>query len=600
MFNVTIRSGEQIYNINASQGENLLDVIRKAGAFVNSPCNGNGTCGKCRVRILSGYLPGPGEAEVKLLGEDMVKAGWRLSCRYTIVSDAELLVEDGGRQAQIVTGGIHRRIELKPVVTREFISLEKPGLANQTADLERISGSSFQADNVNMGLIRAIPDIIRKNDFNISVVKMGTKLLNVEDSSRTQLYGAAFDIGTTTIAAYLVDLSRGERVCVHSLLNPQHIYGADVISRIQHTIGNESGLDVMNSLIIGAINNCIEAMCREAGISNRDIYAITFVGNTTMVHFLLKVSARNIAAAPFIPAVTSRLNLEASKLRIHINPCGIACVLPAVSAYIGADTVAAVLATGMHQQDEISLLIDIGTNGEIVLGGRNSLHACSSAAGPAFEGANIRNGMGSVRGAINSISLSDGMKFTTIGQTEPVGICGTGIVDGIAQMLEIGMIDETGRIDDGWKPASEVQAGLAANLTVTGNMKAFVISGDIAITQKDIRELQNAKAAIAAGIKILVKQSGISFDNISNVYLAGGFGTYMNIGNALKIGLIPSELAGKIKPAGNAAGQGAIEALLSEDSLAQACSIAGKIEYVELSGSKDFNDLYVDNMMFEQ
>jgi uncharacterized 2Fe-2S/4Fe-4S cluster protein (DUF4445 family) len=253
----------------------------------------------------------------------------------------------------------------------------------------------------------------------------------------------------------------------------------------------------------------------------------------------------------------------------------------------------------MHLQEEISLLIDIGTNGEIVLGNKDNLYACSSAAGPAFEGANISSGIGSVKGAISSISLQSGLSYTTIGNASPIGICGTGIVDGIAQMLDIGLIDETGRLNDTWKPESKENSCIAENLSVIDGIKALIIDGDIAISQKDIRELQNAKAAIAAGINVLIKQASISFDNIKNVYLAGGFGTYINIASALQIGLIPSELKGRIQTVGNAAGQGAIEGLISQQSLSQANNISKKIKYIELSASKDFNGFYIDCMMFE-
>lgn len=600
MFKVIIKTSEKSYEIMASQDQNLLELLRENRIAVNSPCNGNGTCGKCRVRISSGYLPEASQNESKILGSRAIEAGYRLSCSYNIQSDIKVLLEDGTLQAQIVTEGRQRSIALLPIITKENVSLEKPGLSNQTGDFERVIGDTFEVGTPNMQLIRMIPEIIRQYDYNISLIKMGNGLLGVEaGDTRKVLYGVAVDVGTTTIAAYLIDLSTGKRLCVHSLLNPQKIFGADVISRIKHTIDTADGLEEMHSLIINEINSCIEAMCEETKVARTSIYAITFVGNTTMMHFLLKVPAKHIASAPFIPTITSMLNLNVKELGLDINPFGIVCILPSVSAYIGADTVAAVLSTGMHQQEENSLLIDIGTNGEIVLGNKDKLYACSSAAGPAFEGANIRNGIGSVKGAINSISLQTGVNYTTIGNASPVGICGTGIVDGIAQMLDVGLMDETGRLDDEWEPASEEQTGLAQNISIIDGIKAFVINGDIAITQKDIRELQNAKAAIAAGINVLVKQSGISFDDIKNVYLAGGFGTYINIDSALKIGLIPSQLKGRIQSVGNAAGQGAVEGLISRDSLYQANVISKKIKYIELSASKDFNDFYVECMMFE-
>ncbi len=600
MHKVIVKNNGQINELTASDGQNLLELFRKSDISINTPCNGNGTCGKCKVRILSGHLPEASGNEIKVLGPEAIKQGFRLSCGYGVVSGMEIMLEGGSIQAQIVTEGRQREIALSPIVTRENATLGKPDLTSQTGDYERILGDGPEAEVPDMELIRGLPELLRQNDFNISLVKSGSRLLGVEAGTAGKgLYGVAVDIGTTTIAAYLLDLTTGKRISVNSSLNPQKVYGADVISRIKHTLENEEGLAEMQSLIISEINKCIGAMCGEAGISSESIYAVTFVGNTTMMHLLLRVTAKNIAAAPFIPAVTSMLKLKASQLGIDINKAGIACVLPCVSAYIGADTVGAVLSTGIHEQEEMSLLIDIGTNGEIVLGSRNSMYACSSAAGPAFEGANIRNGMGSVKGAINSISLKSGVEFTTIGNASPAGICGTGIVDGIAQLLEAGLIDETGRIDDEWEPASEEQSKLAGNLTDINGMNAFVIDGDIAITQKDVRELQNAKAAIAAGINVLVRQAGISFDDIKNVYLAGGFGTYINIDNALKIGLIPEQLKGKIQSVGNAAGQGAIESLISLDSLSQAVMISKKIKYIELSSSKDFNDFFIDCMMFE-
>ncbi len=598
---LTVKTNEEIYEIIAEEGKNLLELLREAHISINSPCNGNGTCGKCKVKMKSAFLPPATSNELKILDANALEEGYRLSCSFSIRSDMEVLLEGVNLQAQIVTEGKQRAIELSPIISKEMVTLRKPDLSCQTADFERVVGEAAGVDNINLQLIRSIPEIIREKDYNISLIKMGDRLLGIEagDTLKSQ-YGVAVDVGTTTIAAYLIDLSNGERLCVKSALNPQKTFGADVISRIKHTIEEAAGLEEMQELIINGVNNCIKAMCEEVNISRTSIYAITLVGNTTMQHFLLRVPAKNIAAAPFIPAVTSMININAKELGIDINPFGIACILPSVSAYIGADTVAAVLSTGMHMQEEIALLIDIGTNGEIALGNRDKLYACSSAAGPAFEGANIRNGIGSVQGAINSISLRSGLEFTTIGNVKPIGICGTGIVDGVAQMLEAGIIDETGRIDDEWEPGSPELSAMQNNIITLDKMSALAINDDIAITQKDIRELQNAKAAIAAGINVLVKEAGISFSDIKNVYLAGGFGTYINIDSALKIGLIPAQLRGRIQAVGNAAGQGAIEALISKDSLSEANNISKKIKYVELSGSKDFNDYYIDCMMFEE
>lgn len=608
MYKIKVHTGNEISDFTVEDDRKLLVQLREHGIFPESPCNGNGTCGKCRIKVISGKLPEPAANEVKLLGMPAVLSGWRLACMLPVLSDLEIVAEAGSSQAKIVTGGKQRAIGLKPLVEKSAVQLGHPGLINQTADCERINSLISSSEGGGLELVRKVPELLRKSDFNVTLVKSGSRLLDVEAGDTGQsLYGVAVDIGTTTIASYLVDLLTGKKLYVNSLLNPQKIFGADVISRIKHTMDNgPAGLEELHRLITDAINASIAVLCSQAGIAPPGIHAVTLVGNTTMLHLLLKVSPRYIATAPFVPAFTSKMLLQAKDLGISINPLGLVCVLPSVSAYIGADTVAAVLSAGMFRQKAPSLLIDIGTNGEIVLGGETGLFACSSAAGPAFEGANIRDGMGSITGAISSVSLARGLSCKTIGNSRPAGICGTGMVDLLAQLLETGIIDETGRIAAGWKAVLPAQKELEDRITTIDGMNAFVVcpagqtlSGrEIVLTQKDVRELQNAKAAIAAGINVLVKEAGIGFEDISEVYLAGGFGSYMDIGSALKIGLIPPALSGKISAVGNAAGQGAIEALMNRDCLKLADEISKNMKYIELSASKDFNDYYVDCMMF--
>lgn len=615
MFQVIIHSNNKTVQLQINDSQNLLYHLRENGFAINSPCNGNGTCGKCRVKILSPNFAGASENEIKLLGIAAIENGYRLACRIFIESDLEISLEDEDLPAKILTEGIQRSVDVIPLVSKESVKLVKPDLSDQNSDLERLDKWAHLEAPAGLALLRSLPAVLRKDNYNITLIKDvsdqsadKSRIIGVEPGDTTgALYGAAVDIGTTTIASYLVDLRSGKRLCVNSLLNPQKIYGADVISRIKHTMDSAEGLEQLHGQIVNAINASVSVMCSQARISPDNIYAITLVGNTTMLHLLLKVEPRYIASAPFTPGFTATVKLRAQELGISINPDGLVCILPTVSAYIGADTVGAVLSTGMHTQADTSLLIDIGTNGEIVLGNRDRLYACSSAAGPAFEGANIRNGMGSIAGAISTVSLKQGLGCTTIGDTRPIGICGTGVVDALAQLLEVGIVDETGRIDMEWKPNVPEQAALSERLSVVDGMNAFIICDkeetpicrEIAITQKDIRELQNAKAAIAAGINVLVKEAGISFNDIKTVYLAGGFGSYINIESALKIGLIPSALEGKIQTVGNAAGQGAIETLINSDSLKTAEEISRRIKYIELSASKDFNDSYVECMMFE-
>jgi len=321
----------------------------------------------------------------------------------------------------------------------------------------------------------------------------------------------------------------------------------------------------------------------------------------------MKLPCKTLAVSPFIPVTAEMQHIRASQLGININKQGSAIILPSVSAYVGGDTVAAVLASGMHEDKDISLLIDLGTNGEIVLGCKDWMYSCSTAAGPAFEGANIRNGVAGIQGAIDKVTIDTDIKYTTIGNKKAIGICGSGIVDAVAEMIRTGIIDETGRILDDDELESDSAKQYSERVVTTDGNNSFLIASrtecdcddDIVITQKDVRELQNAKAAVAAGIRILIKEAGIEIKDIAKVYLAGGFGSYIDTESAAIIGLYPGELKGRIESIGNAAGIGSIQVLLSEKMLANAEKVKNMIKYIELSARPDFMDEYVECMMFE-
>lgn len=603
---VRIHRKNKVTEDKVEAGTNLLKFLRNNSIEVSTPCGGKGTCGKCRVAV-TGLTEKPSSKEERLLGNNALEKGYRLACYNTINSDVDIYLDEADEEASIVTAGKERSIKLEPIISKEFAELGTPDIHDQLSDIERVLSFSKAAKTDNsIDLIRELPGILREGDFKVTNVYMDNKLISVEPGDTTRkLFGVAVDIGTTTIAAYLYDLSTGKKVDVYSMLNPQRKFGADVISRIEYTASSREALNEMNKVIIDCINGIVQHFTSSRYIKVSDVYTVVFVGNTTMMHFLMKVDAKNIAASPFIPATTQLHKFRAKELGISINPNGYAVVFPCVSGYIGADTVAAVLSSGMYDREEISLLIDIGTNGEIVLGNNKWLFACSTAAGPAFEGANIRNGVGGIKGAIDKISFNNGLAYTTIGGERPVGICGSGIVDAIAGMLSAGIIDETGRIAD--DEIDSVPEELRDRLIDIDGLSSFLLAAagecaadmDIAITQKDVRELQNAKAAIAAGIKTLAKRAEINLKDIDKVYLAGGFGSYINVDSALKIGLIPMELKGRIESIGNAAGAGAVEGLLSAMMLKESESIKKKIKYIELSASPDFVDEYVECMMFE-
>jgi uncharacterized 2Fe-2S/4Fe-4S cluster protein (DUF4445 family) len=591
----------------AENGTNLLRFLIDNGAEINAICGGNGKCGKCRV-VAEGLAGKPSEREERLLGEKAVKLGYRLACYNSITSDLDIYLDKAHEGARIAVEGKGRRVSLKPSVSKRFISMDRPDLQNQKSDAERIYGASGAMKKINsIDIIRTLPDTVRRGDYQVTLVFIDNELAAVEPGDTSfSSYGIAVDIGTTTIAAYLYDLVSGQRLRVGSVLNPQKKYGADVLSRIDYTLTGPDNLKKMNEVIIECINELIEQIASDSGINKEFIYTCVFVGNTTMTHFLMGANAGNIAVSPFIPVTTGFHRLKAKELGIRVNYGGIAYVFPGVSGYVGADTVAAVLSSGMHLRDEISLLIDIGTNGEIVLGNREWMYACSTAAGPAFEGTNIRNGMGGVKGAIDRVAFDGSLRYSVIGGGKPVGICGSGIVDAVALMLEEGIIDETGRIA-GEEERQNLVRELSDRIVEIDGMKAFLLASgnecagdmDIAVSQKDVREIQNAKAAIAAGVATLVKHAGIRVEEVGKVYLAGGFGSYISIDSALTIGLLPRRLKGRIKSIGNAAGSGACAGLVSSRMFREAERIKSMIEYIELSSSPDFTEEYINSMIFE-
>lgn len=607
-YTVRIHEKERVMETKADEGTNLLDFLRDNKVLLETPCGGKGTCGKCAVRA-AGLGIAMDESEKSLLGLEKSGKGYRLSCRNRITSDLDIyLDESADTKASITTAGKKRDILRNPIIKKQYVELAVPTLDDQLPDFERLAAASGkQLEITDFTLLQDIAGLLRSSEFKVTIVSMGEKLMAVEKGDTTKsLFGTAFDIGTTTVAAYLYDLNTGDCKAVSSMLNPQKRFGADVIARISYTMHSEEKRKEMQDLIVGCINDLISQLTLKAGITHDDIYAAVFTGNTTMLHLLMGIEASNMAVAPFIPSTTKLQFFDSKALGLAINKHGTGVAFPCVSAYVGGDTVAAILSSGMYEEEDISLLVDIGTNGEIVLGGKEWLLSCSTAAGPAFEGANIRNGVGGVTGAIDTVGEGPEFKFTTIGNAAPIGICGSGIVDAIARLLDAGMIDETGRLADE-EEAKQPGRDMNDRIMTVDGVREFVINKKdesngmekrIVITQKDIRELQNAKAAIAAGIETLIRISGREADMVKKVYLAGGFGSSINISSAIKIGLFPRSLENKIEAIGNASGAGAAEGLLSLEMLGFTEKLKEKVKYIELSASADFTEKYIDNMFF--
>jgi uncharacterized 2Fe-2S/4Fe-4S cluster protein (DUF4445 family) len=597
---VVVRYLDKEFISDVEHGSNLLEHIRNLDVQLNTPCGGNGTCGKCRILTESS---GPmSDKEARLLGHTAVSKGYRLACYLSVNEDMDVFIESINSNS-MNKASVHDVTAISdPDPEMKHIEIKKPSLSDQKANLNRVLESAeMYMDGLDLDLMYKIDNLINNGKYRMTAISYGQQLLDVTDGWLERIYSIAVDIGTTTVAVYLVDNAEGKIVDADSFLNPQKKFGADVISRIDY-IKKNKGIKVLNDILISELNRSIARLAAKNNISQDMIYSSFFVGNTVMLHILLLLDPANIAAAPFIPQTTKSHKANAIDYGLEINGKGIIINIPMVSGYIGADTIGAILSSGMYKNSELSLLLDLGTNGEIVIGNSKFLISCSAAAGPAFEGANIRNGMAGVQGAIDKIWMDNGkLMFTVIGGTRPEGICGSAIIDIIALLLQEGVIDETGRFDE----TELLKDDLKARRTRIDSMEAFVIYSDeesgelIAVTQKDIREVQNAKAAIAAGIKVLMGTRGIKTGDIKKVYLAGGFGSYVDIKSAALIGLIPKQLENAVVSVGNAAGAGAVLCAIACDLLKMSIELSESVEYIELSSDPDFTGYYMEEMIFE-
>ncbi|ADQ07942.1 ferredoxin [Caldicellulosiruptor hydrothermalis 108] len=583
---------EAVAEIEVEKNSNLLDILQRNSFDIEASCGGKGVCGKCKVRVKKGqkpYLENLTPEEKRHLREDEISRGVRLACKVEVCEDLDVFLEKSSERANILSHFAVNDFEYEENIIVEKVVLQKPSLDDQKSfelRLKEIIGDC----NLKV-LPRTLQKLARLKDQEFYAVVYSDEVVDVKNCSLA--FGLAVDIGTTTVVCYLVDLAEGKVVDFYSFVNPQKKFGADVISRIDFAREKEEGVFILQNEIIKELNTAIQILADKNSISKDDIYRMVFVGNPTMLHLLLGVDPQTIAVSPFVPVFTESICAKPNDLGLEINPAGTIEILNSISAYVGADIVAGILSTQMHKSSKVSLLLDLGTNGEMVLGNSNFMLACSTAAGPAFEGVNISCGMGAVEGAIDSVKIENGkVHFTTIGAKQPVGICGSGVVDAIAYMLKEGIIDETGRFCD-------KNDAYKSYMKEVNGQQAFFITDSVYITQKDIREIQLAKAAISAGIKTMIEHAKITEDDIENIYLAGGFGNYINPWSAIEIGIIPKKLQNKIIPVGNSAGAGAVLVLLNRKIALEAQEIGRKVKYIELSNSQDFNQFFVESMMFE-
>lgn len=611
-------------NIKVNKETTILEALESVRININVPCGGKGICGKCKILINKGITTTTPIEEELLSGEE-IKKGFRLACQTKIFRDTVIEIPSEIRLdfkrvfSSNLKGDINRiknNFSLDTNLKKVFLNLKKPSLDDQRSDWGRIKDglSLKKIENISnlkisVEILKKIPILIRRANFKITVTLYNNEIIDIEKGDTTKSsYGIAFDIGTTTVAGYLVDLNTGEELSAIAKTNLQNIHGDDVISRIGFTQKRKENLEILQREIVNILNEIIKEIVQKAGVNINNIYKITIAGNTCMHHLLLGFNPSNIAPSPYIPVIKESLNLKAKDIpRLSLEPTVNVFILPNISAFVGADIVAGILAICMWKNEKISLFIDLGTNGEIVLGSKRKMWTCSTAAGPAFEGARISSGMRAVEGAIDKVKIDNkSIDYRAIKDGKVRGICGSGLIDLIAELLKLGLINKSGKLIDREECNSELSEEIKKRIIKgkKGNKFLLVKSKEtenekpIYLTQRDIREVQLAKAAIYAGVKILLREANIPPEDIQKILLAGAFGNFIDKKSAIRIGLIPYLPLEKIESAGNAAGRGAEIVLLSEKTRKICERISKDIKYIELSSRADFQEEFVEDIFF--
>jgi uncharacterized 2Fe-2S/4Fe-4S cluster protein (DUF4445 family) len=587
--------------VRVPEGTTLFNAAHWAGLPIESTCGGRGTCGKCGVKVLEG------EAELSLADyrhlPDKLDEGWRLSCQCPINGPMTVEVPRLMKMPKAATMGVGRFVLLEPNVVKRYFELPPPSLEDHRSHLARVLDAIEEEGYTRNHDWEVLPRVSRamRTTTNVTATLVGEYLIDVEPGDTTdRMFGASFDIGTTTCVCTLVDLRNGAAVAVASTINHQTPFGADVIARMARAMQDDEDIAKLQAAAVATVNELLGRVKEEAGVETDEIYEAVVAGNATMLHLLCGVNPESIALAPYVATFTEAQDLRADQIGFDMHPLGWVALFPSIGAYVGADIVADIVATGLVRDPEMRLLVDVGTNGEIACGSAERSVATAAPAGPAFEGGEILCGMRATDGAIEGVTLTNGeVELQVIGgdETEPRGICGSGLIDIVAQLRLAGLLDDGGKMMSR-EEAEALGHPLAGQLIVRDEVKAFVLTGDVVLTQTDVRALQFAKGAISTGIETAMRTLKLTSADLDEVMLAGSFGSYINPQSARVIGLVPPVPVEKIKAVGNTASEGAKMALMSFREREVAFEIPGIVEYIELSGEEDFNDRFIGNLGF--
>jgi len=604
-------------SIDVPAGTGILEAAILAGVEVNSACAGKGICGRCRV-VVEGDIDS--QATPRITEEDWA-SGYRLACLSKVKGDCVVFVPEESqlKPMQIVGGKVSTDLkQISPLVRAIYAKLRPPTLQDNDADLERLLkqlGYEPGALEVPLSLLRELPRAIREGEWTVTAFLDGNILVDVLPwNVVSRNFGVSVDIGTTTVALQLVDLSTGEMISQVSDYNRQLMYGEDVLARIMYS--EDHGLERLRHTIVDTINHMLARVCNTGDVCvgkgkkvcAEEIMAVSVAGNTTMMHMLLGLDPKCIRYAPYTPVTNLSPRINASELGLNVNPRASVHLVPGRASYVGGDVVADVVASGMARNEGISLLIDVGTNGEIVLGNNDWLLACSASAGPAFEGGEVCHGMRAGDGAIEKVSLKGGVEYSTIGKVRPKGICGSGLIDLLAQLFLTGVLDKKGHL----QPSERVRDGEFGKEYVLVYSKDVERDGydvkatgmsccptdkverrrDITVTEEDIANIVRTKASLYAAAEVLLDTAGIDFTDLERVYIAGGFGHHIDLDNAVAIGLLPDLPRERFTFLGNASLDGAKLCLLSQEKREEALAAHRAMTYVELSTDQRFFDRF--------
>ena len=617
--------------INLNSPKNGLEALIDAGIGLKSVCAGKGTCGKCRIIILDNAAKDPTDSELKSLNKDEIDHGVRLACQQVFDRDLNIYIPSASltEEQKLQVSGDESEIEADPVFKKYYIEMDPPVLSDMEADFSRIKSAVFKKYRqdiscIDFEVLKNMPDILRKNSWKVTVTVRNGEVIFIEAGDRAKnAYGIAIDLGTTKIAVLLVDLFTGKTISKKGVMNPQISFGEDVMSRIHFAMQDEGNAAKIKKAVVDQINRTIAGLAAESEIGIDEIIECTVVGNTAMHHILLGLPVRQLGLSPFIALTDKKLDIKAREIGIMISPGAYVYLLPPVAGFVGSDHLAMILASDISGRKGNYLGIDIGTNTEIVLKSKKGLESVSTASGPAFEGAHIRFGMRAAPGAIERVLIEPETcrpTIQTISDKKPVGICGSGILDAVAELLKAGIIDKRGKfqiesgclckdkkdtlqyiLDPEGFMDNNCKKNNSGNKGKSNNEKIEILTcldEQVSINQKDIVEIQLAKSAIRTGINVLLESAGIDFSMLDGIIIAGAFGSYIDPKNVVNIGMFPSVSLKKIVQVGNAAAVGAKMVLLSGKLRSRAEDIAEKVNYLELTVFPTFADHFAKSTIF--